>query len=910
MESTSSTPISKTISINVRGMRHALVLMVAVGCGSARAPASLPPPAPTAAVVEAPMPTLRLARTFTPIRYTARLVLDPAKPTFTGELAIDGTLDETAPVIWLHGRGLTFDSANATDGTHDVALTVIERGDLLEVRAARPLAPGTWTLHFAYRGVVQQDGYAGAFMAKYGDDRYIASQFEAIAARSVFPCLDEPDRKATWRLTLDIPKGLIATSNTLPTGARALDAAHERVQFAVTRPISSYLVAFAVGPFEVIDAGAAKSGVPLRVVTPRGTSKKVAFLVNALPKIVSSLETWFGSPFPYPKLDIVVVPGMLGAMENVGMITTDAKVVMFEQPDPRDLYQLVSTIGHETAHQWFGDLVTASWWDDVWLNESFASWIEDKVLLAFDPSWPTQAIAYRQRAFRADELASARKIHQPIEAPDDIHNVFDEITYPKGATVLRMLEHQLGETAFQTAIQRYLAAHADANATSADLFAALDGAGAPLGALVTGWFDQVGVPEVAMELTCDSVGKARLALTQQRYLPANLGSMRQADPRWAIPVCIAFDGAKHERLEQCTLLTTAAAELELPICPTWFAPAGDYGYYHAHLEVPALEALRDHGWAQLTPDEHVSIYDDAVTYARAGTPSLVVLASLAQKLARGTKLEATVALGDLTASGREAVGVPDDLASAVPKELEATARAKLRTIIDPLAKTYGLAAHAHEDQATAILRASLLPGVIWTRSPVLDAEAKRLLPHVKELPADELTTVLEIAVNVDPTLLDQVRRDLAQEHDPVVREALIHVLTGVRDRKFHRAMLEALIAEPSLAPDELASIWTSYQGEAGRADNEAFLREHFAEIMKRLPNTNDDAPLGLTTIDVFTAACDAGRRDELAAYVMKQYGPMPASARPVHQAIEAMDICIARKKLLEPSLRAWLMQKP
>lgn len=856
------------------------------------------------------MPTLRLARNFTPVRYTARLALDPAQPTFAGEIAIQGTLDQAASVIWLHGRDLAIDSARASDGAHEVELRVSARGDFLEVRAAHPLDPGRWTLQLTYRGTVEQDGYAGAFMTRYGDDRYIASQFEAIAARQVFPCLDEPDRKAEWQLTLDIPTGLVAISNTMPVRTSALDASHQRVQFGMTRPISSYLVAFAVGPFDVIDAGSAKSGVPLRVVTPRGTGHKVTFLVGALSKIVTSLETWFGSRFPYPKLDIVVVPGMRSAMENVGMITTDAKIVMFDRPDPRDLYMLVSTMGHETAHQWFGDLVTARWWDDLWLNESFASWIEDKVLVAFDPSWPTQAIAYRQRAFAADELASARRIHQPIETPDDILNAFDDITYPKGATVLRMIEHQMGETAFQTAIQRYLAAHADGNSTGADLFAALDAAGAPLGALATGWFEQGGVPEVAMDLTCDSLGRSRVALTQRRYLPDLEAPRARGDQTWTIPVCVAFDGAKHERLEQCIVMSTAEAELELPVCPTWFAPAGDYGYFHAQLGSGALAAVRDHGWPQLTPDEHISIYDDAVTYARAGTPDLGLLASLAQKLSRGTQLEAAVALGDTHAFGHGAVGLPADLATAIPQDLEAAARAKLRAVVEPLAKRYGLAARENEDQATAILRADLWQAVIWTRSTALDAEAKKLLPHARALPADEMTTVLDLAVDAAPALLDQVRRDLAQERDPVNREALIHVLTGVGDLKLHRAMLEALMAEPSLTPDELAGLWGSYRDEQGRADNEAFLREHFAVILARLPSSNDDAPLALETMHVLTDACDPRRRDEIAAFVTKQYSVLPASTRPIKQAIEEMDICIARKQRLEHSLRAWLSGKP
>ena len=882
-------------------MWRAFLLVVVVGCGSAKLP-KLPEYQVVTELAEEPMPTLRLGRNFTPIRYTARLALDPAKSMFDGELAIEGTLEEFAPVIWMHGKDLVIATAKATDGAHEVMLKVTPRGDFLEVRAARPLGPGRWTLQFTYRGAVAQDGYDGAFLTKYGNDGYIASQFEATAARTVFPCFDEPDRKAEWQLTLDVPKGLVATSNTLPTGTRDLDATHERVQFAVTRPISSYLVAFAVGPFDVIDAGRTKSGIPLRVVTPRGTGKKVTYLVSALPKIVNSLETWFASPFPYPKLDIVVVPGMPGAMENVAMITTDAKIVMFARPDPRDLYLLVSTIGHETAHQWFGDLVTAKWWDDIWLNESFASWIEDKVLLAFEPSWPPQAINYRQHAFHADELVSARKIHQPIVTSADIQNAFDEITYPKGATVLRMIEHQLGETAFQSAIQRYIIAHADGSATADDLFGALDVAG------LTGWFDQAGVPEVTMELTCDSVGKSRLALSQKRYLP---DSKDEGEKRWPIPVCVAFDGAKHERLEQCTVLSVPEAELELPVCPTWFAPATDYGYYHAKLEPKALEAVRDHGWSQLTPSEHISIYDDAATYARGTEPSLALLASLAQKLAKGTKLEITVALGDVTAFGQlDATGMPPDLASAIPDDLLATARTKQRVLVDSLAKIYGLAARPNEDQVTAILRSALLKAVIWTRSTVLDAEAKKLVPRVRELPAEEMWAVLALASNSDPKLLDKIRSDLAQETDPVMRGALIEALTAVRDPKLHHAILAALLAEPSLTPDELAGMWAMPLDPEARADSEAFLREHFAEVMKRLPQTETLFSLPLSTMHTFTEACDPERRDEIAAYVTKHYGPVPASARPIAQAIEQMDICIARKKLLEPSLRAWLTGKP
>jgi len=532
--------------------------LVAASCCSSPAvkPAVVAPPAaaastappPAAPAFDPPLPTLRLPRHFAPTRITARLTIDPAQPRFDGEIAIDGTLERRSAAIWMHANQLEIAHASATSGDKTVPLATTLHGEFLEVRPAEPLDAGTWTLHFAYRGALVEDGFQGAFVSKQGNDRYVTTQFEAAAARMVFPCFDEPDFKVPWQLTLDVPNDQTAVSNTPIASTTALDAGHHRVVFAPTRPLPSYLVAFGIGPYEVVDAGHAASGLAMRVFAPRGRAKDATYLAGALPRIVDFLEGWFGIPFPYPKLDIVIVPSARGlAMENAGMITADGRYTLLSNPAPLDQYGLVSVIGHETAHQWFGDLVTADWWDDIWLNESFATWMEDKLLAAFDKTWPSEDVEHRQTAFDADELLSARKIHQPIETLDSIHNIFDAITYPKGAIVLRMLEHEVGEQKFRDAIHAYLAAHADHNAKAADVFAAIEQVAAtPLGSVETSFFDQAGVPDIAMTRTCDG-SKAAIELAQRRYVPVS--NAPESSEQWAVPVCIAYENAGHGRAE-------------------------------------------------------------------------------------------------------------------------------------------------------------------------------------------------------------------------------------------------------------------------------------------------------------------------------------------------------------------------
>ncbi|HEX4455897.1 MAG TPA: M1 family metallopeptidase [Kofleriaceae bacterium] len=894
-------------------MKCALAATIALAsCCPSPKPATVAtptPPAVDAAVAalpafDPPLPELRLPRHFMPSHVTARVAIDPAQPTFDGEVSIDGKLDKRSAVIWLHANGLTITSASAGSAS----LTATPHGEFLELRPAQPLEAGAVTIKLAYRGKLVENGYQGAFVSKQGSDRYVTTQFESTAARMVFPCFDEPDFKIPWQLTLDVPKDQVAVSNTPITSDTPLDATHRRVVFAQTKPLPSYLIAFGVGPYDVVDAGKAKSGLALRVFAPKGKASEAAYLASAMPRIVDILESWFAIPYPYPKLDYVIVPSARGlAMENAGMVTADARYTLLSKPAPFDEYSLVSVMGHETAHQWFGDLVTATWWDDIWLNESFATWIEDKILASYDPSWPSEVVQHRQAAFDADEIASSRKIHQPIDTPDSIHNIFDNITYPKGATVLRMLEHEVGTDKFQAAIRTYLKAHADGNATAADVFAAIEhaSAGKPLGHLVTDYFDQAGVPDVAMKLTCDG-GKAKLELAQSRYLP--IVDPPKSDERWVVPLCIAYEDAQHKRAETCTQLTAQTGEIALDRCPAWFAPAGDYGYYRANLEPKALEAIRDKAWPLLTTPERINIFSHAIAHARTGSPAFGLLMDLAAKLRTDPSPQAfAVSLGDTWANGFAVnTGLPPFVAPLLAPDLEQLARAKVRAAVEPTARKLGLLPATNETYGAALARAGAVSAAIFGGSHVLDAEAMKALPSFRTLPTALRALVTEVAVNADPKVADQLLEQLATEPDRANRDALLHGLAAIRDLKRHRELADALLAAPTTTGEDLEIFFFTGVHDMIVA-NAAWVKEHIDQVLAKMPVVaDDDFPIALSLVYLELDTCDAAHRDDDAAFVHSRLSNLPGAQLVIKQAIEGNDHCLAQKQLLEPSLRTWL----
>jgi alanyl aminopeptidase len=558
----------------------------------------------------------RLPAGLRPERYRLRLRLDPTSDNYAGRVEIDvlNTGSTPAREVALHAEALDFDAAAlVVDGARREVTPVLGPNGALTVLCEPPLPPGAAaTLHLSFRGEMTEVP-EGLYRVQENDAWYAFTQFEPLSARRCFPCFDEPDFKAAFSVQLEVPRGLVALSNA-PTMRIDAFTDFDVHHFAETAPIATYLVAFAVGTFDVVEANPQPGDlevVPLRVVTTRGRGHLAQYALERTPRILDALSRWFGLPYPYEKLDLVGVPNFAaGAMENVGLVTFRERLVLLdadEAPANDRLWAQV-VIAHELAHMWFGNLVTMRWWDDLWLNEAFATWMEMDCVAQVDPGLDAdvEAVAETLRVMDHDALTEARSIRQPIVDGGDVLNAFDGITYSKGAGVVRMVEAWLGRDAFREGVRAYLREHAHGNAETADLLRALARvSGQPVDEVLRTWLDQPGLPVVTARLSPDGLS---VDLEQRRYLPDDAPS----EAWWHIPMGLRFgtaDGAVHSTT---VLLTTRRARFPLPtaVPATWLHPnADEAGYYHWAVDAAALRGLIGPQRAALTTSERLGLVE-------------------------------------------------------------------------------------------------------------------------------------------------------------------------------------------------------------------------------------------------------------------------------------------------------------
>jgi len=904
-------------------MRILLVAAVVVACGPRPAPTT-PPPPPKAPPAVAPValspakPTLRLPKNFAPTGNVLRMVIDPAKPTFTGAIEITGDIAQTSSTLWLHARELEIAKAVARRGSTEIVLTTTrhDKDELLELRAATPLDAGSWVVAIEFGGRFETNNTTGVFRQTVAGRSYVYTQLEALYARRAFPCVDEPDSKVPWQLALDVPAALVAVSNTAGTETPLPGGAMKRVEFERTKPLPSYLVAFGVGPFDIVDAGKTRGGTPIRIIALAQRGAEAAWAAKTTAPLLDALEAWFGTPYPYPKLDMLTIPLTVGfgAMENAGLITFTETLILHDPKASKErLHDWVVVATHEMAHQWFGNLVTMQYWEDIWLNEGFANWMEPKVTAVIDPTYREELADLDQRngALDADALVSARRIRQPIETPDDIATAFDGITYNKGASVLNMFERYIGPATFQQGVRDYLKARAYGNATSKDfvstIAAAAAGKSGDLEAAFASFLDRPGAPELTATIRCGGNGDrttARVELAQQRYLPLGAPTPPPQGP-WSVPVCVAFDQAG-KRGEACTLLTAATGALELPGrgCPRWVMPNVDgRGYYRVRYATQQIVTLRDEAWDRLSWNERRAVFFDVNAGISDGKVPLQLALSFIPKLLTGNDrftIEPALALGK-------------NLEWLVPDELRDKYEYWLRATYGAAATAAGFEAKDADTLDVESTRNGLLGAVAWTaRDPALVAEAVRLAARYRELPQAIRGLVLTIAVDARPELFEQVRKELYTEPDRSRRGELLDALGAARDPALHAKAL-ALVLDPKLDIRETQRLLRSGSTEANRDAGRAFFVANTATILARIP---PDGTAGQVSelAWLFAGSCKAAQRDEVVAYVKRTFEHLTGGPRNVAQAIESLDTCIAKRGVVEAEVRAWLSglrkQKP
>jgi puromycin-sensitive aminopeptidase len=579
----------------------------------------------------------RLPRTVTPSHYDLTVAPDLEAATFTGSEAVTVTVHEPVTEIVVNAKELHVAGGGRLEGPGGASVEIAKvvpdaEAERVRLELAEEAAAGSWTLHLTFSGTLN-DKMVGFYRSLYRDDdgheRTIATtHFEATDARMCFPCWDEPDLKASFGVILEVADDLLALSNGPEIAREPLDDGRVRVRFADTMVMSTYLVCFVVGPLVLSEVRDAR-GTPVRVVCRPGREHLAAF---ALDVSVFSLE-WFGDyyaiPYPDAKLDNAAIPDFAqGAMENLGLVTYREQLLLLD-PAAASLDErldVAETVAHELAHMWFGDLVTMRWWNGIWLNEAFATFMSYLCVDAMRPEWRVfDAFSrIRSNAFEVDALESTRTIEYPVASPDDASGMFDTLTYTKGGACLRMLEQWLGPDVFRDGIRRYLAAHAHGNTETHDLWDAIEKAtGEPVRRIMDGWIWQGGYPLVSAQLRDGTV-----ELGQRRYLISG----KQDDTVWDVPLLVRTSAGTEPVLIEPGGVSIPVAD-DGPVVVN----AGVHAFVRVEYDDELLARLTA-DLRSLSTDERTQLVDDTWASVVAGHRSAVEFCRFAGSFAEETEL--------------------------------------------------------------------------------------------------------------------------------------------------------------------------------------------------------------------------------------------------------------------------------
>ena len=531
-------------------------------------------PAPSPA-----MPLGQLGDAVVPKRYELDLTIVPERERFSGRVSIDVDIREPSNRIWLHGNRLNVTEAWLEQGEVRIDAEYAQADDTGIARFDLVASPesGPASLHFEYDAPFDQ-ALEGLYKVVEDDRAYAFTQFEATSARLAFPGFDEPAFKTPFEIHVTAPADEAVITSTPEIASRAVGNGLVRRSYAVTPPLPTYLIAFAVGPLDVVEWEPVPANevrdwpLPLRGVAARGKGGQLTFALENTARLVHALERYFDYEMPYPKLDIIAVPDFAaGAMENVGAITYREQLLLLAETDSISRKRAYASVhGHELAHQWFGNLVTPKWWDDIWLNESFATWMAAKAAAeAFpDLGFEDQILGRAIGVMNADALETARQVRQPVETNHDIANAFDGITYSKGGAVLSMFEAWVGEDAFRDGVRLHMKRFEHDVADYEDFLTSLaEGSGRPeLVDAFSSFLFQPGVPLISTRLSCEGEQPA-LAVTQSRYLP--LGSGADRDQSWEFRfACVSADRIRARAIASLSISRKRSLNCRPGIAPT------------------------------------------------------------------------------------------------------------------------------------------------------------------------------------------------------------------------------------------------------------------------------------------------------------------------------------------------------
>ncbi len=841
----------------------------------------------------------QLPKTVVPRHYTLRLAPDLVARTTRGTVRIE--LEVLRPVtgLVLNALDLAIDSAALTDDPA-APRALVPQLDPARQTLTLPveLAAGPHTISITFRGRIgtQAEGF---FVDRYptpaGDKLMLGTQFEPTDARRVFPCWDEPVYRATYDVTLVVPEKLMAVANMPVARETLLAGGLKEVVFARTPAMSSYLVALYAGEFESVEGE--QDGVKLRIITTEGKRASAVYALEATKRLLSYFNEYFGVRYPLPKLDQIAVPNAFatfGAMENWGCITYIDTALLYDPVtgSPAGRQRVFEVIAHEMAHQWFGDLVTMAWWDNLWLNEGFASWMGTKASDELNPEWQlwVRASEAKEGALALDARPTTHPILQPIANESQANDAFDTISYQKGQGFLRMLEAYLGADDFRAGLRLYMERHQYSNSTTADLWAALaDASAKPVVAVAAGWTEQPGFPIVLVSAVGEGAARS-LRLTQSRF---TVNDPAPAPLTWKIPVTLA---------NTANLSVTSVTLLEnLPVTVPWPAGAGtpkanvgNTGFYRVLYDDTLADALRRE-FTILPVTDQLNLLGDTWALVEAGRQPATAWLDLAEQLhaSPGQPVWEHL-LAKLILLDRLQLGQPGRRA------FQAWAAQLLR----PKLAQLGWDARPGESALDATLRAKLIDALGHYGDRATVAECTRRFRAYLADPAI-------LTGNLRGPVLDVVGRYATRAtYDQL--HALARAATTTEEKRRAYAGMQAAL-DPALAAETLALTLGGEMptSEAARNVAAVALNEH-PDLAWEFAQAHTDELLKRTTFfgrnvylpRIANVSTDASRADELMALVREK---LPADA--LAEAAKGADVIrlyAAVKKRELPAINAWV----